>query len=654
MTVPTVYVSGSRLVTISGYIAAVIQGTISTSPLVLATDFVDVASGNVPSSIPSGYTAAHYQGENGFGGYFTIYGINLGTAANLGTNSGARVYVNSIEVANYRYLVSTVGVSNGDPRALQALGVQFGSAAIQSGLTTGTAYQLTVIVNGVVANLNDLDGHQLTITPIVAPVIFVDEQNGNDSNNGLIGSPKQHIQTYPGSGSVMTGVTASNSQWNSSTQTGGIIPGTQVVMRQGTGGYIWTYAGTFQARWCNFFRCTGTSPNSNASGGGLGINNGYLKYTSYPGPVNGNAPEIVNYQQPAVTGGGGFNGNDTARAQESTPFGFTGYCQNIAISNVICAINAAATSSDACPVNLQTSAKNWRIHNCDLSWPSTLNSGGGNGPLGAAIAGDAICVAQCNYLHDIHDVSGGLQNHGIYFDANLIYSRNCIAAYNYIKNITGGNGIQIFTNKLSGTDPDGFTGATGMSIHHNLIDTTGKYGLNANISCKTANWYCNIVLNVTRYNVCVGIDASTPVQIAFSNNTLYNTQGQGLNTLVENDYQATNGVVDFRNNCVVMGASRSDNTLAFYANNANDSAWVRTSNVWYDPQGHTTSAPSGGTGELYGNPNFVTPYTNFQIQAPSPCIGAATTSPYINPTYDFFLNPMTRSGQSVNSIGASA
>lgn len=652
MSVPSIYMVGSRVIGSSAGVFAILTPSSVATPLVLSIDFTDVPVGQ-------GTGTGIYDGENGLGGYLTIYGLGFGTQGALGTSFGARVFIGGQEIANYRYLVNTLAYQNGrEVRPFQALGVQIGSAAVKA-LTLGTAYPVSVVVSGVASNANDIDGNPLLMTPIKAPVIYVDEQNGSESNLGTFASPKQHFQTWPGSGSVMTGVTGSQFGWNPATQTPGIIPGTQCVGRQGTGGYIWTYSATFEQRLVNLFRCTGTSPNGNASGGGVGINNGSLKYTSYPGPINGNAPEVVQYQQGIANKGGGFNGNDTARAQETTPFGFVGWCQNIAMSNMSIAINAGAASSDACPVNLQNSAKQWKITNMSLTWPSTLNNGSGSGPLGAGISGNAIYSAMLNDIYDIFDVSGGFQNHGIYLDASLIYCRDCIAAYNCMTNISGGNGLQIFTNKFSGLDDDGFAGATNISVHHNYVNGTGKYGYNFNISTLTAKLFCNVAANVTRYNFIFGGDASPvssggtgPVTVIVVNNTFYGTAGAGLNCLVENDYKAVAGLVELRNNLTVMGATRSDIGLAFYGNDDDDTAWVPNSNGWYDPQGHTTAPPFSGTGEIYANPLFITPYTNFGLLPGSPFIGAATLSANYNPVYDFMLNPMTRAGQTKNSIGA--
>src|SRR5258708_687377 len=61
----------------------------SAAPLVLYTDFVDVPVSG---------------GENGLGGYLTIFGTGFGTFANLGTTAGAKVTIGGAEVANYRVL----------------------------------------------------------------------------------------------------------------------------------------------------------------------------------------------------------------------------------------------------------------------------------------------------------------------------------------------------------------------------------------------------------------------------------------------------------------------------------------------------------------------------------------------------------------------
>jgi hypothetical protein len=77
-------------------------------------------------------------------------------------------------------------------------------------------------------------------------------------------------------------------------------------------------------------------------------------------------------------------------------------------------------------------------------------------------------------------------------------------------------------------------------------------------------------------------------------------------------------------------------------------------NRCYDPEGHQTS-PLSGTGNTYGDPIIKTDWSDFELTASSPCLGVGSNSglPIIF-GYDYMLQPVPRSGQSVVQIGAFA
>lgn len=603
------------------------------APLVLYTDFVD------------GPVAG---GENNLGGYLSVFGVNFGAFADLGTVAGARVFIGGQEVANYRVLDTAVTTQNGFPVTVQRLVCQVGSAGVQ-GLALGTAYAVSVQVNGVASNASDLDGNSLLFTPVSAPIVFVDEANGLESNAGTMAAPKQFLQTFT-SGN-MSGACASNTSVSGGSSNG-VQAGTLFVLRGGT----WAHVVSHGNRWVDLFRVTGCDPAATPTGGAKGTNAGYLKFVAYPGPVLGNAPEAVVYQQPAQgANGGGFNGNDTARAQEVNPYGATGYAQYVAISGLKIALDPG-TGSDAAPVNLQTSAKFWRVVNCDLSYPSTV-AGAGHAKAGG-VSGDGAGAVVCgNYIHDVGCDPAFNENHGVYMDANLIYTRNFVVAYNHIKNITGGSGVQQYSQVISPPDADGFGGFTGQSVHHNWIDTPKKYGLNLADNSLSGKWWGNVVLHAGLYPLRLNTNSAS-LALTVMNNTFYDgcTTKAGLNAMVSNEWNATSGTVELKDNAFVMGAARANNPLAWYANNATDSALAWTNNLWFDPDGVTTAAPSGAghTGEIYGDPKFSVPYTAFSLLASSPAIGAAAISINLTVTRDFALGPQPRAGQTVNSIGAYA
>ena len=96
-------------------------------------------------------------GENGAGGYLSIFGTNFGAAGDLGTNT--KVYIGGNEVANYRYLGQA---KVGSQLGLQQITVQVGGLG---GLAVGTAAPVMVKVKGVPSNVDSTftptGGHDL-------------------------------------------------------------------------------------------------------------------------------------------------------------------------------------------------------------------------------------------------------------------------------------------------------------------------------------------------------------------------------------------------------------------------------------------------------------------------------------------------------------
>jgi hypothetical protein len=114
---------------------------VSGAPYVLYTDIV------------AGPTSG---GENDKGVYLSIFGKNFGSS---GLGSTVKVYVNDVEVDNYRRLA----VSRGRPD-VQQITVQVGAIGHP---TPGTALPIKVVVDGVVSNTN----HTFTVQP--GDILFV-------------------------------------------------------------------------------------------------------------------------------------------------------------------------------------------------------------------------------------------------------------------------------------------------------------------------------------------------------------------------------------------------------------------------------------------------------------------------------------------------
>ena len=642
------------------------------APLLLYTSHTAVPVGTYPSSstlwpatlpngsaVTSSNVAALYGGENNQGGFLSLFGIFPGaTTANLGTTT--KVKLGGAEPI-YLYVGQAVTTANGFPAQIQRIDVQVGSAAVKA-LTLGTSVAVSVEINGVASNTTDLFGLPITFTPIQAPIFYVDETNGLDTNAGTYAAPLQHGQTYNG--------TTFGSAWqaNGTVTNGvsnGVQAGTQLVYRGGTYSYI-----TSMSSSClNGFEVTGCSPTVTPPGGAAGVNTGPLTVTARATILG---LEAVNYAAPTSAVGFIF-GQDTTRAQSwpnpyytslgtSSPLYYG--AKFIEISNISVIMNTNGTSTGQSPIYANNACDYWRVVNCELSTPSasaTLDIKGGG------IQGDSHGAYYVgNYIHDIHGNSQGTttyENHGIYLDASIEWTSDTVVAFNHMVNCIGGSGIQIFSTLNPGTDRWGFTGMSGNTVAYNWVDTVQKYGLNMADGSLSAKVYENVVLNCNSYSLRFNVLNNTGCAFDIVNNTFYNgdESAGGGNAMITDEGNIAGGYAQFTGNVIVLGAAGSGRTstgttyFSRYGGTA-ASIYTWTDNQFYDPQGVQTGTAGFGTetGSVNGDPKFTTEFTDFSLATGSPCIGTGTTDANVSISYDFLLNPIIRSGQTSPSRGAYA
>ena len=542
-------------------------------------------------------------GENNLGGYLSIYGNNFGKPTGLGTTT--KVYIGGVEVANYRYLgAAKVGAKLG----LQQITVQVGNL----NLPLGTAEPVQVVVNGVVSNNNN------TFTPNPGRVLFV-SLTGNDSTAVAndITRPWRTLQT-PTNGGVA----------------GIVKAGDQVVIRGGS----WSDIG-FDSSW---FRFRYTNQQGSKPTGAAGT--GWIQFTAYPGAINGNALEDVHYSTPANKKGG-FQGANSAY------YGTTG--DYIGISNLRLDVNANATS-DAAPVNLQYSAGPWRIVNNELGpWPAAIHS------LAAGVSGhgDGTKVLG-NYIHDIA-CTGASENHGIYADSG---ASNWEMAYNWIQDISGGNLIQLYDNVgLAGQNyngfPTGWTGFTGMKIHHNWMENSGKYGLNLADGIQSGAIWNNVIIGAKFSGLRINtISKNMDMTVAF--NTFYDNDrvasgsgnGQILNTW--GNYNPT-GTIRIYDNIFAAGPQTTPGSN-FYVNAGTADAFLDFGRnlYWDNGRGWDVKTVSRDGLAIFGDPVFKSASTgNFALRGRSPARNTGTkTTPMA--VVDDFTSTSLRPYGGVNDIGA--
>jgi hypothetical protein len=564
-------------------------------------------------------------GENSKGCYLSIYGTNFGNFSDYGTTNF--VTIGGVNVDNYRCLTNTVNAK------LNALGVKRLTVQVGAltGLSAGTAYAVSVTVGGTSPGNStssgkyvDLFAEVITFTPQPGSIIFVDKDSiggtANNANAGTITSPKLELQNSGGKSGALpwNGANVSDNAGED-----GAKPGTHVILRAGT------YSATgLNNRWVDLYKITGR-PATGAT------DRGPIVVTSYPGAAGANSPEVVAWVGSGDNGG--FNGNDGNNATASVTAygggGTIGWCQYIQISNL--KVNpAAAAGSDRAPFNTQNHGQYWRIINCEATWPSTVSTtsqGRSAGIEGSPVNGRFYG----NYIHDIYGAGSEADTqHGFYMDGFDTGSGNVangnILAFNYIYNMTFGNGIQFY---------DGANGA-GMrnnTVAYNWIKTTSKHGLNISNNTQGVVAYNNVIEDAGVDGIHMQSIAPTVAnEITVTNNTIYGWGRVSGQFAVRNEATVTSGRVRIENNIFMQTPSHSANGYDFDSLAGGE---VLNDNQWYDPDGRLTTKPAGDSAGAYGNPLFTNAATgDFTLQLASPCVDTGSSPSGVTRSYGFALN----------------
>jgi hypothetical protein len=525
-------------------------------------------------------------GENGLGGYLSIFGTNFGTASGLGTST--KVYIGGAEVANYRYLGPAKVAGK---LGLQQISVQVGSLG---GAAVGTPLPVKVVVDGVASNVGN------TFTPTAGHVLFV-SLTGSDSTAKLDDPTHpyrslQDMSTYKGAYFTMDA-------------------GDQVVLRAGS----WNDTKGTDTTWMRF----GAGPYARNGRPGA-----WIHITAYPGPIKGNVIEDVHYTTPSGASGG-IAGPWSAIAGTSGEY--------IAVSNLRFDV-AGGANRDAAPVNFQYTAGHWRVVNNEIGpWVAgtsvTLNAAGVSGH------GDGMAILG-NHIHDIAGTAD-LQNHGVYADTT---AQNWEVAFNWIHDMTGGSLVQFNDNEGGAGSyalPHGGTwpGFTGILIHHNWLENAAKYGVNFNDQGSVkAGMYDGKIWN----NVIIGtqlpplrINSTQPTQtLWFAFNTLYNdmtlASGTGNGYVRQEGWADMAGVHNvFYDNVFVIGPRTVADTQ-WFANVGGTAATAKTydfkRNLYYG-DGQSPASPStiGDSAAVVGDPQFTSSVSSdFSTRATSLVRKAAT------------------------------
>jgi hypothetical protein len=400
-------------------------------------------------------------GENNKGIYLSIFGKNFGST---GLGSTVKVFINDVEVDNYRYLGASKGRSD-----IQQITVQVGALGSP---TPGTALPIKVVVGGVASNTDH------TFMPNPGRILFVDNVAGNDGTAAIgdITKPYRHVQTP----------TLSAAAW------GQVQPGDFIVMRgKGT---PWTDIG-FENYFMRYRDKSGKAPTGAA-------NTGPIVVMGYPTEDVFIRGTLAN----GMTGGcvSAVNGQTYPTAGKWA---------------VIVNLRIDCEGYDG-PISQQIAGDHWRVVNNDLS-ASTAPTSGAGVPRMAGITGNGVESVWLG--NHIHDVQGSFDEcHGIYIDGDGSYE----IAYNNIHDIRSGNGFQVYVNGGNGSDvaddvsfhhnlvhdvsKHGINIADGsrnnFAIYNNVVYNTARSGIRFNtVDLHGAKFYHNTFYNtVTGGNTAYG------------------------------------------------------------------------------------------------------------------------------------------------------
>ncbi|MFZ6653869.1 beta strand repeat-containing protein [Undibacterium sp. TJN19] len=551
---------------------------------IFASGGTNDAGSNAPQQLYTDITSGPTSGgENNKGIYLSVFGQNFGTT---GAGTSAKVYLDNIEVDNYR----SIGTSRG--RAdIQQITAQIGALG---GASNGTSLPVKVVINGNVAT----DANQLSFKVNPGKIYFV-SLDGSDSTGQPddINHPYRHVQLAISNNSndIHVGCTIAGGLQPVATAGvwGIVLPGDFIIMRGG----VWT--DVHQAN-DNYFLRVQNKSGTPATGA---VQTGPITLMGFPTETPLLSQALTSS---ADNGSGGvITSADSARQEIGCGAGIT-------ITNLKIESGRADGMIDVqagYELNAYKGA-NWRVVNTELTAYTAAYNVMAKG-AGVTGSGNGVVVLG-NHVHDVYcgpdNGTSFLQNHGIYFDGTGSYE----VAYNEIGNIFGGNGVQSYSS--SGT-PIG-----NINVHHNLIHDVRKHGINlADGTAGNVKIWNNIVYNIqyaaVRFN-------TTDINAAkIYNNTFYNTNTAGNNNYgaLTNDWNLPKGAMDVENNIFYVATGTPYNSGS---NGVQASAGTFARNLWFNGSG----SPGLDSTAVLANPLFVKAGADFHLQNNSAARGAGSTA----------------------------
>jgi hypothetical protein len=559
------------------------------------------AAANTPTILYTDITSGPMTGgENNKGVWLSVFGMNFGS-----NQANVTVSVGGASTQTFKVF----GTSRGR-QDIEQITIQLGDL-MGATLSNGTAYTVGVTVSGVAAD----NPNSLQFTPNPGNIWFISPTGNDTTGDGSFANPyltaqNSNVNTGDASGQCLD-ATADGDSFANAGAWKYMHRGDVMVLRGGT--YTTVGKDNFFLRVQNR---RGSLPTGTAGTGPLTI-------MGYPGET----PYIDRSLSSDYDGapGGGISSADSARQAN-------GCGAYVTITNVKIESGRSEGPMTTQAGYLNPFDSHWRVVNNEMSGVTcsynTLCRGAGVSGSGA---GNFYFGNYIHNMDDKPDASTNDENHGFYLDGG----GQTEIAFNWIKDITHGNGIQTYSS--SGTD------ITDVSFHHNIINGTSKHCFNvADGSTTGFVYYDNVAMNCGKAGLRFNTTGLSGMK--FYNNTIFNVGASYW--ALGNDWNLPSGALDFRNNIIVPNGSKAymSGSVGFTG-----ATGTYTNNLWY-----------GGTGTVLGTSNQTTDplfvsmtsgSEDLSIQSSSPAIdtGTSAVSATVTNDYDFVI---ARPQGSAYDIGA--
>jgi hypothetical protein len=108
----------------------------------------------------------------------------------------------------------------------------------------------------------------------------------------------------------------------------------------------------------------------------------------------------------------------------------------------------------------------------------------------------------------VHDIAGGTENHGVYIDGG----DGIEVGWNTIQRVVSGNLFQTY-------DAWSSTGITNLSVHDNLLEHGGRYGLNLSEQTVSGTFARNVINDTALAGLRISVNNDHTIALTLTDNS---------------------------------------------------------------------------------------------------------------------------------------